>query len=195
MDNLISRLRHFLGSRKIWTIVFLIVCVSVYLTISGAGMPPVSVPLILTIFVVSSVFRVQNFGGNSNTFWWILFPPVFLISCLLMNEHSEEQSSVANKKIRETFVGTVFLIFFLGLGSIYLLGHWRGSSTDKPLSASVDVGSGSINVPSYDDCYQKGVQYFADIGVLILTTPPDEGKFSTEVAKERCRRSTLAFGR
>ena len=195
MNKFIRRLRKFLGSREIWALIFLIVCVSTYLIISGAGMPPVSVPLILTIFVASSIFRVQNFGGNSNTFWWILFPPVFLISCLLMKEHSEEQSSVANKTIRETFVGTVFLIFFLGLGSIYLWGQWRGSSADKPSGTSIDVGRGSTNVPSYDDCYQKGVQYFSDIGVLILTTPPDKGKFATEVVKERCRRSTMAFGR
>lgn len=195
MHKFISRLRKFLGSRKIWAIIFLIMCMSTYLIISGAGMPPVSVPLILTIFVASSVFRVQSFGGNRNTFWWILFPPVFLISCLLMKEQSEEHSSVANKKIRETFVGMVFLIFFLALGSIYLWGQWRGSSADMSSGTSDDVGSGSINVPSYDDCYQKGVQYFSDIGVLILTTPPDKGKFATEVAKERCRRSTMAFGR
>jgi hypothetical protein len=45
-----------------------------------------------------------------------------------------------------------------------------------------------------DDCYDRGVEYFKDIGSWPkLTQPPNEGKNAERVALERCRRTHTAF--
>ena len=194
MKKMSKRLQDILGSRKIWAIIFVVVCISVYLISTGAGMPPISVPIIAVLFLLSTVCRVNSFGGNGKTFWWILLPPVFVIACLLLKERSGDDQPSANAKIKEVFVGATFTIFFLTLGSIYLLGKWQDRNKETSADTPGEESNVSLIAPSYDECYKKGVEYFAEIGVFILTTFPDEGKFATDVAKERCRRSTFAFG-
>ena len=193
MKTVASKLSKLLGTRKAWGIFALIFAFSIYLTSVGE-LPPLFLAIFAILFLILSTLRVQSFGGNRQTFWWILLPPVFLLSCLLIKETTCNDNLNANKLIRETFVGAVFLIFFLGLGLIYVWGIWTDRNDGKTTKASSQSESRTFNTPSYDDCYRKGVQYFADIGVIILTTPPDEGKFAKDVVEERCRRSPMAFG-
>jgi len=75
------------------------------------------------------------------------------------------------------------------------LKKWTDRSKDVENTTTRFDISKSLEIPSYERCYQKGIEYFASIGVIILTSPPDAGKFATDVAAERCRRSALAFGR
>lgn len=48
---------------------------------------------------------------------------------------------------------------------------------------------------AYEDCIERGVKYFKEIGSYpTLSSAPNRGRKAEDVAAERCRRTTGAFG-
>ena len=195
MKKMMKILQEFLGLRKIWAIIFIFFCISAYLFAIGTGMPLILMLIIIVLLLISTILRVYSFGGNSKTFCWIILPPVFVIACLLLKERSGDDQTSANVKIKNVFVGSAFVILSITIALVSFFGKWEDRQREAVENTPSKTNSDHLSLPTYDECYKNGVEYFAEIGVLILTSPPDQGRFATDVAKERCRKSTLAFGR
>lgn len=195
MQKINKRLKSTMGTRGAWFASFILLCGSVYFAYLGEIKSTITLSTVVIIFLLISFLRVQSFGGNNKTFWWILFPPVFILACLILKKRSVEEEYSANTAIKNAFLAVTVSTFFIGLLSVYLIGKWMDTNKNVENNTTGDDVSKLLENPSYERCYQNGIEYFASIGVIILTSPPDEGKFATDVAEERCRRSTLAFGR
>lgn len=184
-----------MGSRGAWLSFFILFCGTIYYTYLGEIESTITLSAVVIIFLLSSFLRVKSFGGTNKTLWWILFPPVFLLACLFMKRRSINEKYSANTTIINAFLTVAVSTFVIGLLSVALIGAWTDRRQNiENITTSEDTNK-SLESPSYELCYKRGIEYFASIGVVILTSPPDEGKFATDVAAERCRRSALAFGR
>ena len=194
MQEIRNRLESILGARGVWLAIFILFCGSVYFAYLDQMKSTIVLSTVIILFLWSSFLRVQSFGGNNKTLWWILLPPVFLGACLILKKRAVDEEYSANAAITNAFLTITVSTFVIGLLSVYLIGKWTDKN-EQELNSEIGVDDGKpLEKPSYEDCYKNGVEYFANIGVIILTSPPDAGKFATDVAKERCRRNTLAFG-
>ena len=192
-SNLRIRIRlilQMMGSRKTWSTMFVLTSISVIVGIQF-GMPPLITPVLLLVLAFCSYRRVYDFGGNSRTFLWLLIPPVFALSAMLLEKPVVDYHDSANTIILKWVKRLCFISIFI-IGASYAASHYFFK---EEITKVQGTNPETIKLPSHAECYKKGLEYFSSIGIMILTTYPDEGRFATEVAKERCHNSPLAFGR
>lgn len=78
-------------------------------------------------------------------------------------------------------------------GCMWVAGGFIGLFFLLVLIGSI-VGPQSVTETSQDECIEKGVAYFKEIGSYpYLSSYPNAGRAAEDVAAERCERSPIAF--